>query len=89
MKKYEKAKMVVQQKTDTGINLVIKRWVEEEFRGFKLYYWILFRRGRGEKEPVKPKNLDLIYLQQSPNYCEKNILLGSSGEKIIKFLFAC
>lgn len=26
LKKYEKAKMVVAQKTDTGINLVIKRW---------------------------------------------------------------
>lgn len=41
----------------------------------------IFRRGRGEKEPLKPKNLELVYLQQSPNYCEKNILLGSSGKK--------
>ncbi|CRK90849.1 CLUMA_CG004539, isoform A [Clunio marinus] len=40
---------------------------------------VIKRRGRGDKEPLKPKNLDLVYLQQSPNYCEKNILLGSSG----------
>lgn len=43
----------------------------------------LFRRGRGDKEPIKPKNLDLIYLQPSPNYCEKDILMGSLGRSTI------
>lgn len=82
LKKYEKAKMVVAQKTDTGINLVIKRWYSQSNTDWNWFYNIWhFRRGRGvEKEPLKPKNLDLVYLQQSPNYCEKNIILGSSGE---------
>lgn len=33
---------------------------------------------------MKPKNSDLIYLQQSPNYCERNVLLGSSGQQYLK-----
>lgn len=45
------------------------------------------RRGQGEKELLKPKNLELVYLQQSPNYCEKSILLGSSGKEINSNLY--
>jgi wnt family len=41
-----------------------------------------YRRSRGEKEPVKPKNMDLIYLQPSPSYCENDKLSGTSGERI-------
>ncbi|KAL7028429.1 hypothetical protein ACKWTF_005825 [Chironomus riparius] len=58
--KYKKAKMVVAQNTETGVNLVIKR-------------------GKLDKKPVRPKNMDLIYLESSPTYCEKDIYLGSSG----------
>lgn len=37
-------------------------------------------RGKLDKKPVRPKNMDLIYLESSPTYCEKDIYLGSSGK---------
>lgn len=83
MKKYTKAKKVVAQKTNTGINLAIKRsvWLRLVY---KIISWTLdYRtRSRGDKESIRPKNSDLVYLEESPYYCRKNISLGSSGEKI-------
>jgi hypothetical protein len=40
----------------------------------------LFHRGKGDKKPVKPKNMDLVYLESSPTYCDRDIYKGSSGE---------
>lgn len=34
------------------------------------------------KNTKEPKRMELVYLQQSPNYCEKDHLLGSLGKDI-------
>ncbi|CAO1376898.1 unnamed protein product [Diamesa tonsa] len=57
MIKYNKARLVAAEKSQTGINLIIKR----------------------NKNTKEPKRMELVYLQQSPNYCEKDHLLGSLG----------
>ena len=89
--KYKKAKMVVAQNTETGVNLVIKRWAFKIFDLTTKYdVWLInqflcvsaFFRGKLDKKPVRPKNMDLIYLESSPTYCEKDIYLGSSGNPL-------
>ena len=41
-----------------------------------------------KKNTKEPKRMELVYLQQSPNYCEKDHLLGSLGKNILyKYLF--
>ncbi|KAL5286175.1 WNT7A family protein [Megaselia abdita] len=37
------------------------------------------RRDRNSKKHVYPKRMELVYLEQSPNYCERNLHLGSLG----------
>lgn len=42
---------------------------------------IFFRKGRSvvPKKHQKPKRMEMVYLQSSPNYCERDISLGSLG----------
>lgn len=50
LKKYEKAKMVAAQKTDTGINLVIKRWGRGDDESFSWQLKFFFPQKRSRRE---------------------------------------
>ncbi|XP_037948432.1 protein Wnt-2 [Teleopsis dalmanni] len=45
-------------------------------RGLKL---VISKKNRVGKLLQAPKRLELVYLQRSPNYCERNVLAGSLG----------
>ncbi|XP_055856948.1 protein Wnt-2 [Episyrphus balteatus] len=64
MKRYNKAKMVQAVKGKRGLTLVLSK---------------KYRLGSTQKKHQFPKRMELVFIQASPNYCERNLDLGSLG----------
>ncbi|XP_058125976.1 protein Wnt-2 [Anopheles ziemanni] len=69
MKKYRKAKLVHVPATSSNGQLVLKR------KGNKPPP----KDGKAKSDSQNPKRSELVYLQPSPNYCERNISIGILG----------
>lgn len=82
MKRYNKARNVHTLTEKNGLSLILKRYAFFFPWGIKCYLnLIIFRKGRSAipKKHQKPKRMEMVYLQSSPNYCERDISLGSLG----------
>ncbi|XP_037034558.1 protein Wnt-2 isoform X2 [Bradysia coprophila] len=64
MKKYNRARYVQPINDKNGLSLIIRK---------------KSRSLAKPKKPQKPKRMEIVYLQPSPNYCEKDHSLGSLG----------
>ncbi|XP_028899114.1 protein Wnt-2 isoform X2 [Zeugodacus cucurbitae] len=72
MRKYKKAKRVHAVRGKNGLKLVLSnrkhRFGDPKYMGPEL-----------SKKDRDPKRMELVYLQESPDYCERNVKLGILG----------
>lgn len=85
-KKYNKARLVVTEKEKNGLILVLKKWVFEDTCDKTLIEFPNCRKSKAVNAPKTIKPKELVYIQASPSYCERDLVNGAHGEFDLNFI---